>query len=359
MRIAMFSYGLPVRHQKRGGIERVAHEMAQGLAERGHTVVVLSHDPAPSGARYAVQPLPWKKFVDSWIGRRMTMGYLGNVLAVMPDYRTFDVVIAHGDSLLLPIARRPLVRVLHGSALEEAMHATSPGRFLLQCGVYVQELTAALFQSGTVAVSENTRRSNPFVHRVIANGVNTRVFRPAPREKTEAPSIVFVGAQGGRKRGQFLLDVFAARIKPVHPDAQLMFVGPAGAALPGVTYHTGVDDEELASLYRRAWVCASPSSYEGFGLPYLEALACGTAVVATANPGSLEVLDGGRFGRIVSDGDFASTVLALLQDAASRRALEAAGIQRAEEFSLSHMIDRYERLLAEVVCTDAQSITTA
>ena len=59
------------------------------------------------------------------------MGYLGNVLAVLPDYRTFDVVIAHGDSLLLPIARRPLVRVLHGSALEEAMHATSPGRFLL------------------------------------------------------------------------------------------------------------------------------------------------------------------------------------------------------------------------------------
>lgn len=359
MRIAMFSYGLPVRHQKRGGIERVAHELAQGLAERGHEVAVFTHDPAPAGALYAVRPLPWKGFVDSWIGRRMTMGYLGNVLAVLPDYRSFDVVIAHGDSLLLPLARRPLVRVLHGSALEEAMHSTSPGRFLLQCGVYVQELTTALLQSGTVAVSENTKRGNPFVHRVIANGVNTRVFRPAPLEKTQAPSMVFVGAQGGRKRGQFLLDLFATRVRPVHPDAQLMFVGPSGPAMPGVAYYTGIEDEELASLYRRAWVCASPSSYEGFGLPYLEAMACGTAVVASANPGSLEMLDEGRFGRVVSDEQFAGAVLALFQDAGSRRALEAAGIHRAEEFSLARMIDRYEQLLGEIACTHAQSIPTA
>ncbi len=44
----------------------------------------------------------------------------------------------------------------------------------------------------------------------------------------------------------------------------------------GVTYVTGVPDTQLADLYRRAWVCASPSTYEGFGLPYLEAMACGT-----------------------------------------------------------------------------------
>ena len=194
---------------------------------------------------------------------------------------------------------------------------------------------------------------------VIANGVNTRVFWPTPHEKTDVPSVVFVGAQGGRKRGQFLLDLFATRIRPAHPEARLMFVGPTGPAMPGVSYHTGVTDDELASLYRRAWVCASPSTYEGFGLPYLEAMACGTAVVATANPGSLEVLGDGRFGRIASDDDFGRVILDLLEDAASRRALEAAGVRRAEEFSLSRMIDHYEQLLAEIVCTDAQSITTA
>ena len=50
MRLAMFSYGLPVPGQKRGGIERAAHVLAQGLAERGHSVVVFSHDPRPGDA---------------------------------------------------------------------------------------------------------------------------------------------------------------------------------------------------------------------------------------------------------------------------------------------------------------------
>ena len=167
----------------------MAHELAQGLAERGHEVFVHSHDPRPSAARYQVRELPWKRFVNTWLGRRVTMGYLGNVLAVLPDYSSFDAIIAHGDSLLLPLARRPLVRVLHGSALGEARHATSPGRFLLQCGVYVQELVTALVQSGTVAVSENTRRSNPFVARVIANGVDTASFAPARRKRLPFPRL--------------------------------------------------------------------------------------------------------------------------------------------------------------------------
>ena len=51
------------------------------------------------------------------------MGYLGNVLALLPDYREFDAIIAHGDSLLLPLAGKPVVRVMHGSALGEARSA--------------------------------------------------------------------------------------------------------------------------------------------------------------------------------------------------------------------------------------------
>ena len=359
MRIAMFTYGLPSIRQKRGGIERVAHDLAQGLADRGHDVVVYSHDPRPSEARYHVRELPWKRFVNTWLGRRVTMGYLGNVLAVLPDYSSFDAIIAHGDSLLLPLARRPLIRVLHGSALGEARHATSPGRFLLQCGVYVQELVTALVQSGTVAVSENARRSNPFVARVIPNGVDSDVFRPQPTEKTSFPSIVFVGALKGRKQGQFLLDVFCNVVRPVFPTAELMFVGTPGPALAGVTYHTGVDDAQLASLYRRAWVYASPSTYEGFGLPYLEAMACGTAVVAASNPGSLEVLGDGRYGKVVDSTEFGAAILQLLADRDTRNAFEISGVRRAEQFSLSTTIDHYETLLFELTSSHARSITPA
>src|SRR4029078_7702209 len=98
---------------------------------------------------------------------RLTMGYLGNVLALVPGYREFDVIIAHGDSLLLPLTGKPVLRVMHGSALGEAMHARSVGRFALQCGVFCQELLTAATGRRTVAVSESARRDNPFIHHVI------------------------------------------------------------------------------------------------------------------------------------------------------------------------------------------------
>lgn len=138
-----------------------------------------------------------------------------------------------------------------------------------------------------------------------------------------------------------------------------MFVGPTGKSMAGVTYHTGIGDEQLAALYRRAWLCVSPSTYEGFGLPYLEAMACGTAVVATPNPGSREVLEGGASGRLVEDGDFAPAILDLLANHSSRLALEAAGLLRAQQLSLESMIDRYETILAQMTGAHVGSIAPA
>lgn len=359
MRLAVLSSGLPVVGQKRGGIERVAHMLAHGLAERGHHVVVFSHDRKPAGARYDVRELPWKSFVNSWLGRRLTFGYLGNVLALLPEYDEFDAVIAHGDSLLLPLKRKPVLRVMHGSALQEALHATSPARAVLQLGVYAQEIVTALLERGTVAVSESARRHNPFIHHVIPNGVDTRVFRPSPGTKTPGPSIVFVGALEGRKQGRFLLDVFASTIQPARPDAELTFVGASGPPMPGVTYCAGIDDAGLARLYSRAWVYASPSTYEGFGLPYLEAMACGTAVVAVPNPGSREVLGGGRYGRVVDRATFGAAILELFDDVSARRQLESAGAERAKELSVDLMVDRYEAMLRRLIHSDERRIATA
>lgn len=349
LRLATFSYGLPVAGVKRGGIERSAHMLADGLARRGHEVVVFTHDPKPAEAAYDVTPLPWKAFVDTWIGRRVTMGYLGNLLAIVPSYRGFDAIVAHGDSLLLPLVGKPLVRVLYGSALGEARSARSIGRRILQWGVYGQELATAFLQKGVVGISECTRRENPFVRRVIGLGVDQHLFAPAPRERSSHPSLLFVGTLAGRKRGSFLLRLFSEHVRPAHPAATLTFVGERGPDVPGVTYRVGVDDAELASLYRQAWVYVTPSTYEGFGLPYLEAMACGTPVVATPNPGSRELLDDGQCGVLVSDNEMGARVSALLSDAPARAALSDRGLIRARDYSLGAMLDRYEALLFELV----------
>lgn len=354
----MVSYGLPTIGAKRGGIERAAHTLAHGLALRGHHVIVFTHDLRPDVAAYEVRPLPWRRFVDTWIGRRMTMGYLGNLLALLPHYREFDAIIAYGDSLLLPLAGKPVVRVLCGSALGEARTAQSIGRSVLQLGVYVQELATALIQGGVVAISESARRDNPFVRRVIPLGVDDRIFAPKPKDRSPTPSILFVGTLNGRKRGGWLIDLFVRRVRPEYPDAVLSVVGPAGPKGPGVTYHTGIADDALATLYRRAWVYASPSLYEGFGLPYLEAMGCGTPVVATPNPGSLEVLGDGQYGLLPRDEDFADVLLSLLRDDSARRALSLRGIQRARAYSLTTMLNRYEELLFELVAVDVKSVAS-
>ena len=353
----MLSYGLPAHGHKRGGIERAAHTLADGLARRDHDVVVFSHDPKPSDAAYEVRELPWKSFVNTWAGRRLTMGYLGNILGLMLNYRRFDVIVAHGDSLLLPLSGKPVLRVMHGSALGEARSATSVGRCVLQLGVYGQELLTAFLSRGVVAVSHNTTRDNPFIGRVVPHGVDDTFFSPWPEEKSAEPSVLFVGAMDGRKRGRFLLDGFLTTIRAAHPNASLTMVGDSGPEHPGVRYVTGVSDAELASLYRRAWVYASPSSYEGFGLPYLEAMACGTPVVASENPGSVDVLAGGC-GVMPVDEDFASAVASLLGDEAARTRLSRAGLMRTQDFSLARMLDGYEKVLFELTGVYVKSMAS-
>lgn len=348
-KIAVFSYGLPCPGEKRGGIEQVAHDLANALVDRGHFVMVFTYDSRPRTARYETAALPARAFVTSWLGRRMTMGYLGNLIALAPNYKDFDVIIAHGDSLLLPLRGKPVVRVMHGTALEEALTATSPGRAVLQIGVYAQELITALLQSGTVAVSANTRRLNPLIRRTISNGIDLRFFHPDPSARSSAPSILFVGALGGRKRGTWLLERFERDIRPAVANAELHMVTTPGAPAPGVTYHTGPTTDALVRLYQYAWVYASPSTYEGFGLPYVEALACGTPVVATPNPGSREVLDEGRYGLLVADEAFAGEVCRLLLDAGTRETMASRGLARAAEYDVARSAASYEVVIKELV----------
>ena len=345
----MLSFRLPVPGVKRGGCERVAHDLAQGLALRGHQVTVWSADPLPANAAYAVRRIPGSWLIHHGLGFRLVSGYLGNVLALLPDYADADALIAHGDSLFLPLRGIPFLRIMHGSALDEARTARTLPRKLLQFGVYLQELIAARTQT-TIAISRNTQCRYPAIRTVIANGVDTTRFVPGAVKSTD-PSILFVGMLGGRKRGLLLQQWFNDTILPAMPQAVLwMVTEQEGPPAPGVRYFTGVSQTVLSELYQAAWVFASPSTYEGFGLPYLEAMASGTPVIATANPGSLEVLDRGCYGELIHhDPDFALALLSLLQNSSKREHLTAQGLDRARELSLERTIDHYEALLQSLI----------
>jgi len=119
------------------------------------------------------------------------------------------------------------------------------------------------------------------------------------------------------------------------------------AGLDGLRLLGHVDDALLPGLYAGAEAFALPSFYEGFGLPVLEAMACGTPVVAAA-AGALPDTCGGAAMLAEPDGEaFAAALTALLGDAAARERLRAAGLARAAAFSWDATARAVDALLSD------------
>lgn len=130
-------------------------------------------------------------------------------------------------------------------------------------------------------------------------------FTPEAAEPVELPCqldgpyLLHVGGDMPRKRLDVLLEVFAA-VRETQPNLLLVQVGPPWSPerhrqidrlgiADGVLKLTGLSRPVLAELYRRAAVVLVPSEAEGFGLPVIEALACGAVVVASDLPVLREV----------------------------------------------------------------------
>jgi glycosyltransferase involved in cell wall biosynthesis len=95
-----------------------------------------------------------------------------------------------------------------------------------------------------------------------------------------------------------------------------------------------VTDDQLIALYRRAHALVYPSRYEGFGLPVLEAMACGTPVIASTAASIPEVL--GDAGMLLDPDDrhgWATAITNVLDQGPLRERMRAAGLARAREFT--------------------------
>lgn len=107
--------------------------------------------------------------------------------------------------------------------------------------------------------------------------------------------------------------------------------------------------DDLAAVYQGATVHLVTSRYEGFGFPALEAMACGTPVVAFANSSLPEVI--GDAGILVPDGDVGAMVAAvrrLLHDPSMRADLAHAGVERARQFTWAESASRHAEVYFKV-----------
>ncbi|MEY2477450.1 MAG: phosphatidyl-myo-inositol alpha-mannosyltransferase [Actinomycetota bacterium] len=151
-------------------------------------------------------------------------------------------------------------------------------------------------------------------------GVNIEQFVPAPAREA-APTVLFSGALSEPRKGVATLLDAVDRIRGDIPNVQLWLSGPGDpqplldAAPPSVLDHVTVlplgAPTDQAGRYGRAWVTALPSQWDSFGMVLVEALACGTPVVASTHAALPELVTPGVTGALCEPLDAESLARAL------------------------------------------------
>jgi glycosyltransferase involved in cell wall biosynthesis len=193
---------------------------------------------------------------------------------------------------------------------------------------------------------------------VVPNGVDERFSsaadpRPARnRHRLDRPYVLTLGTSGVRK-GLSALEAAARRLADV--GIELVAAGTGRGYLRpehfGGVRHIGyVDDALLPGLYAGAAALTMPSLYEGFGLPCLEAMACGTPVVAADRTALPETC--GDAALLVDPSDrtaFADALFAAATDEDLQARLSAAGRARAAGFSWDRAAELTDAVIGEVL----------
>ncbi len=224
-----------------------------------------------------------------------------------------------------------------------------------------------------IAVSENTR--NDLVRclgipeeriTVVYNGVDRDVFKRNGAAPSPFPYILYVGSERPRKNLPNLLAAFAALKKSGgFGSLKLVKVGSPGRSeafradtlrtiralgLENEVMFVGeVSDHELAEYYASASVLVYPSLYEGFGLPVVEAMACGCPVI-TSNVSSLPEVAGDAALLVDPEdtGDLRKALVRLLTSEGLRRDLIEKGLARSSLFSWAKAAEATEEVYCRV-----------
>ncbi|GAA4993109.1 glycosyltransferase family 4 protein [Pseudonocardia tropica] len=330
-----------------GGVQRHVLDLAAALRALGHTAEVLA--PTTGTAPEFVTPA----------GRAVGVPYNGSVARVafgpLTRHRTrrwlaahdFDVLHVHEpttpsvSALALLDARGPVVATFHTS--------TERSRVLAAFGPVARPLLERV--TARIAVSATARRVQ--VEHLggdateIPNGVDVARFARGPAlDLPPAVRVGYVGRFDEPRKGMPVLLAALRRVVADRPDVRLLVVGrgdgdrlrrAAGPGLAGRIDLLGPVDEatKAAALRSVAMFCAPHRGGESFGMVLTEAMAAGAPVLAADLESFRAVLDDGRAGALFPPGDdaaLAAVLTRLLDDAAARARLAAAGRDRVQRY---------------------------
>lgn len=352
-----------------GGIENHLRVLAEGLAQRGHQVTVLTVGQARRGAERSIGGV---RVLAAGRLATISSAPLSPTLPLLLARERPDVVHLHmpdptGDLAQTLARRAPLVITYHSDIVRQRRMLAGYAPLLRRT------LRAA---TRIIATSPNYVRSSPFLRpladrcTVIPYGIALERFSSAdPRDVADirarfpGPLALFVGQLRYYKGADVLLHALAQT-----PGVRAVFVGGAASVRPadlerlaqqlGIAarvHFVGEQDAMLPAYYHAAdcFVLPSVERSEAFGIVQIEAQAAGLAVVATElGTGTSYVTQHGHTGFVVPPRDpatLARAIRVLVANPPLAHRLGAAGKQRAAaEFRADVMVDRYEQVYREI-----------
>jgi glycosyltransferase involved in cell wall biosynthesis len=198
--------------------------------------------------------------------------------------------------------------------------------------------------------------------RNVRNGLDTDLFSPDAAVVRSDSNLLCVGRSTDPNKGIRTL-IHALAQLPEHvtltlvddnsPDNQVRAWAREVGVLDRLELTGRVESDELLRLYRQAAIVVVPSRYEGFGLPAVEAMACGTPVVATRAGALSEVMEltgGGVLAEVDAPDSIAAGVRALLESPSARSEMALRGRERVVEFlSWPHVAAATAEVYSELV----------
>lgn len=323
-----------------------------------------------TGARFSVFVQPYQRALLNLPPNAsvefITVPVMSPALRLLWEQTIFPLHLArlrpdllHSPHYTMPLtAPVPTIVTLHDATFfYYPQHHTRAKRYFFP---FIMRLSARR-AAALITVSENTRQD---MQRWIAAapektfatplGVSPEfspicdtTFLDTVARKYALPSkfILFVGLLEPRKNLPTLLRAFT-RLAPLAPQITLVIVGRTGwmtqsildqiplSLHPRVHFTGYVDQADLPAVYNLADVFVYPSFYEGFGLPVLESLACGTPVVTTPVSAMPEVAgDAALYAHPEDDAALSQAILQILRDPILSQTLRTRGLERATWFT--------------------------
>lgn len=296
----------------------------------------------------------------------------------LPRYiRKHQIQLFHGTNFEVPLrADCPTVLTIHDLSMLLYPH-THKGRIVRRARrrlpLMARAATMIITDTETIRQEINEHLQIPLARIVTVSGAARSCFRRLEFEQTADTRkwlgigdefLLYVGTIEPRKNLLTLVRAFEAVMSRRKSRLQLVIAGRKGwmvddlfacvkrSPVASSIIFTGyLSDDQLAALYSSCTLFVYPSLYEGFGLPPLEAMACGAPVIASRIPSIAEVV--GAAAKLIAPErvtELTEAIIQLLDDAPLRQRLSLAGKKCVAEFSWAQAARTVRDVYQQAIC---------